>query len=92
MAARSFRRCVLTEECEEIKKDIKRLGAKNDKGQYCVTYGVLFDDTKTQQFYEAIVGTLKAARTKGWIAWQGQMLLKGAHDKVVITLLVDNDN
>ena len=78
------------EECEEIKKDIKRLGAKNDKGQYCVTYGVLFDDAKTQQFYEAIVGTLKAARSRQLIDWKGQMLLKGPHDKVVITLLVDN--
>ena len=65
-----------------------RLGSQNDEGQYVVTYGVLFDDDKTQQFYEAIVGTLKAARTKGFIDWKGQMLLKGAHDNVEITLLV----
>ena len=41
------------------------------------------------QYYEAIVGTLKAAKKKGFIQWQGQMLMKGAHDDVDITLLVE---
>eukprot|EP00512_Aurantiochytrium_limacinum_P004418 CAMPEP_0171497812 /NCGR_PEP_ID=MMETSP0958-20121227/7484_1 /TAXON_ID=87120 /ORGANISM="Aurantiochytrium limacinum, Strain ATCCMYA-1381" /LENGTH=91 /DNA_ID=CAMNT_0012032105 /DNA_START=36 /DNA_END=311 /DNA_ORIENTATION=+ len=79
-------------ECEEIKKDIKRLGAKNEDGKYVVKFGVLFDDDKTQQFYEAIVGTLKAARTKGFIDWKGMILLKGAHDNVDITLLVEPED
>mmetsp|Transcript_16686 Transcript_16686/g.29553 ORF Transcript_16686/g.29553 Transcript_16686/m.29553 type:complete len:90 (+) Transcript_16686:109-378(+) len=76
-------------ECEELKKDVARLGEKNEAGQYQVEFGTLFDDDKAQQYYEAIVGTLKAARTKGFIDWKGQMLLKGAHDKVIITLLVE---
>jgi len=44
---------------------------------------------RTQQFYEAIVGTLKAARKKGIIDFKGGILLKGAHDDVDITLLVE---
>jgi hypothetical protein len=42
-----------------------------------------------EQYYEAIVGTLKAAKKKGFIEWKGQILMKGAHDDVDITLLVE---
>jgi len=77
------------QECEELKCDIKRLGEKNEEGKYVVKFGVLFDDDKVQQFYEAIVGTLKAARRKGFIDWKGMMLLKGPNDNVDITLLVE---
>ena len=31
-------------EVQELKKYIRRLGEKNDKGQYQVKFGVLFDD------------------------------------------------
>lgn len=44
-----------------------------------------------QQYFEAIVGTLKAAKKRKFITFKGQILLKGAHDDVPITLLVDND-
>lgn len=44
---------------------------------------------ESAQYFEALVGTLKAARKKGFIDWKGQMLLKGAHDDVEITLLVE---
>ena len=63
-------------ECEEIKNDLKRLGTKNSDGKISVKFGVLFDDDKVQQYYEALVGTLKAAKKKGFIAFEGQMLLK----------------
>merc|ERR1719471_602107 len=81
----------VNEEVQELKKYIRRLGNKNDKGQYEVTFGVLFDDDEGQQYFEAIVGTLKSAKKRKIITFKGQMLLKGAHDDVVITLLVDND-
>lgn len=45
-------------EIEELKKFIKRLGTKNDKGQNVVKFGVLFDDDEAQQVFEAIVGTV----------------------------------
>ena len=31
---------------------------------------------QVEQFYEALLGTLKAARKQNVIAWEGQMLLK----------------
>ena len=39
-----------------------------------------------QQYYEALVGTLKAAKKRGIVDFKGQMLLKGAHDSVMISL------
>jgi len=62
------------------------LGTKNADGKYVVKYGKLFDDEFGQQFYEALMGTLKAAKKKGLIDYKGQMLLKGAHDDVDIIL------
>lgn len=78
----------VAEEVERLKADIVRLGDDNGKGQYQVLYGKLFDDPEVEQFYEALLGTLKAARKQNAIAWEGQMLLKGQHDNVVITLLI----
>ena len=63
-------------ECIEIQKDIKRLGMEKD-GHFCVEFGTLFDDDKVQQYYEALVGTLKAAKKRGIISFQSPMLLKG---------------
>ncbi|CAD8151964.1 unnamed protein product [Paramecium octaurelia] len=64
----------IQEEIEELKKDIQRLGTKNAEGKYVVKFGVLFNDEKTQQYYENVLD------------FQGQMLLKGAHDNVDIIL------
>jgi len=38
------------------------------------------------QYYEALVGTLKAAKRKGLIKFKGQMLFKGMHDGVQIDI------
>ena len=38
------------------------------------------------QYYEALVGTLKAAKRKGLIKFKGQMLFKGMHDGVRIDI------
>merc|ERR1712071_481267 len=50
-------------------------------------FGELFDDEQVEQYYEALVGTLKSAKKRGLISFKGQMLLKGAHDNVVISLV-----
>lgn len=42
------------EEVAELKKDILRLGKPNAEGKYSVPFGILFDDEKTQQYYEVI--------------------------------------
>ena len=49
-------------------------------------FGELFDDDLVQNYYEALVGTLKTAKKRGLIDFKGQMLLKGPHDKVKITI------
>lgn len=45
------------EEVAELKKDIVRLGKLNAEGKYSVPFGVLFDDEKTQQYYEVIANS-----------------------------------
>ena len=63
-------------ECLEIQKDIQRLGEKKN-GSYSVEFGILFDDDKVQQYYEALVGTLKAAKKRGILDFKSALLLKG---------------
>ncbi|CAM9461553.1 unnamed protein product [Phaeothamnion confervicola] len=84
----------IDKEVEQLKKDITRLGSTQPDGRVGVTYGVLFDDEGKscnlagQQFYEALMGTLRAAKKRGVVDYKGQMLLKGANDNVVIYLLI----
>jgi hypothetical protein len=49
-----------------------------------VLFGTLFDDDQVQSTYEAVVGTLKAAKKRGIVDFPGQILLKGIHDKVEV--------
>ena len=49
-----------------------------------VLFGKLFDET--QDIFEALGGTLKAAKKQGLISYTAMILLKGAHDKVPIVL------
>lgn len=65
-------------------EDIRRIG---DAGEPHVLFGQLFDDDLVQNYYEALVGTLKSAKKRGLIDFKGQMLLKGPHDKVKITII-----
>jgi Costars len=64
--------------------DIRRLGSEPGSPQ--VKFGELFDDDNVQQYYEALVGTLKSAKKRGMITFKGQMLLKGMHDDVIISI------
>lgn len=38
-----------------------------------VSFGTLFDDEEGQQFFEAIVGTLRAAKKRGVVDFKGQV-------------------
>jgi Costars len=73
----------MEEEIRQLLKDIRRVG---DPGRPSVSFGDLFDDDQVANYYEALVGTLKAAKKKGLVKYQGQVLLKGISDKVVITI------
>ncbi|XP_041814474.1 costars family protein ABRACL [Chelmon rostratus] len=68
-------------------EEIQRLGSKNADGQTSVTFGVLFNDDRCANIFEALVGTLKAAKKKKVVAFQAELLLQGVHDNVEIVLL-----
>lgn len=42
-------------------------------GAVGVSFGTLFDDEEGQQFFEAIVGTLRAAKKRGVVDFKGQV-------------------
>ena len=70
-----------------LQQTIKKLGAPNADGKFSITFGALFD--ATQDIFEALAGTLKAAKRTGVVSFAAPLLLKGAHDKVEIVLLVE---
>jgi len=74
----------MDKEIQQLLKDIKRVG---ETGEPSVDFGDLFDDEEVANYYEALVGTLKAAKKKKLIGYDGQYLMKGVHDKVVISVL-----
>lgn len=69
--------------------EIKRLGSTNADGQVSVKFGVLFNDDRCANIFEALVGTLKAAKRKKIVTYNGELLLQGVHDNVDIVLLKD---
>ena len=61
-----------------------RLGTTNADGSISTTFGRVVDDEELEQQLESLVGTLKAGRKRGLLAWEGQILLKGPHDGVPV--------
>ncbi|XAR72412.1 hypothetical protein NMG60_11019038 [Bertholletia excelsa] len=74
------------EEVERLKEEIKRLGKVQGDGSYKVTFGVLFNDDKCANIFEALVGTLRAAKKRNVVTYEVELLLQGVHDDVEITL------
>ncbi|XP_027895604.1 costars family protein ABRACL [Xiphophorus couchianus] len=77
----------VSHEISLLVEEIQRLGCKNDKGQTSVKFGVLFSDDRCANIFEALVGTLKAAKKQKIIDFQGELLLQGVHDNVDVVLL-----
>ncbi len=50
-------------------------------------FGVLVRDERCGDVFEALVGTLRAAKKRGVVDYAGEMLLQGAHDNVHVVLL-----
>ena len=73
----------LDKETQQLLKDICRVG---EAGKPEVTFGELFVDSEVEQYYGALVGTLKSAKKCGLINFKGQMLLKGMSDSVLISI------
>eukprot|EP00978_Attheya_sp_CCMP212_P005286 scaffold11770_cov55-Attheya_sp.AAC.1 len=74
-------------EIEQLKRDIRRIGPTHPNPAPHVLFGELFEDEEVEQFYEALVGTLKSAKKRGVIVFRGQILLKGMHDREVISIV-----
>jgi hypothetical protein len=77
----------LSAEIDQLLIDIRRIGPTHPPPSPKVLFGELFEDDEVQQYYEALVGTLKSAKKRGMINFKGQMLLKGMHDQVVISIV-----
>lgn len=60
-------------------------------GQTTVKFGVLFNDDRCANIFEALVGTLKAAKKKKVVDFKGELLLQGVHDNVDVVLLKEWD-
>ncbi|PIN18652.1 hypothetical protein CDL12_08673 [Handroanthus impetiginosus] len=74
------------EEVERLKEEIKRLGKPQADGSYKVTFGELFNDDRCANIFEALVGTLRAAKRRKVVTYDGELLLQGVHDNVEIIL------
>ncbi|KAL7485074.1 hypothetical protein ACHAW6_010672 [Cyclotella cf. meneghiniana] len=74
----------LDNEIRQLVKDIWRVG---DPDKPSVPFGELFDDEDVQQHYEGLAATLKAAKKRGIVTYKSPILLKGAHDKVIVNLV-----
>nr|XP_033791281.1 costars family protein ABRACL isoform X5 [Geotrypetes seraphini] len=76
-------------EVKLLVEEINRLGTRADDGKLSVKFGVLFADDKCANLFEALVGTLKAAKRRKVVDYQGELLLQGIHDNVDVILLQD---
>jgi len=46
----------------------------------------IFEDEEAEQVFEALAGTLKSAKKKGFVSYQGELLLQGPSNAVKISL------
>ena len=70
------------EEVSLLIEKIKEFGEQQSDGRIGVKFGILYE--KTVDIFEALNGTLRSAKKSKMIDFEGQMLLKGANDSVVI--------
>lgn len=77
------------EEVRALVREIReRLGTVDaETGKCRVKFGTLFRDEGIANAFEALNGTLRAAKKRKLLDFAGEMLLQGAHDDVDIVLL-----
>jgi len=70
------------DEAKRICEEIRRIS----NGGSGTTYGELAQDDVVLQTYEALMGTLKAAKKRGLLEFEGELLLLGQHDSTEIRI------
>ncbi len=72
---------------KEIRKLISTISemAPSDKK---ISFGKMF--AATANIFEALSGTLVAAKKRGVVSYDGQLLMQGTHDSVLITLVKES--
>eukprot|EP00842_Homolaphlyctis_polyrhiza_P005075 jgi/Hompol1/5569/HPOL_000421-RA len=79
----------VTDEIQKLIGEIKRLGSQGADGRWSVKYGVLVKDDRVANIFEALVGTLRAAKKRKIVQYDGELLLQGVHDNVDIVVLTE---
>mmetsp|Transcript_32377 Transcript_32377/g.102799 ORF Transcript_32377/g.102799 Transcript_32377/m.102799 type:complete len:82 (-) Transcript_32377:24-269(-) len=74
-------------EVKLLLEEMERLGSRGADGKLVCKFGALIHDDRCSNIFEALVGTLKAAKKKKLIDFEGQMLLSPVHDNVDIVVL-----
>ncbi|KAH6591975.1 hypothetical protein BASA50_008374 [Batrachochytrium salamandrivorans] len=64
------------EEVRMLVQEIKRLGKQGSNGQWSVKFGVIVRDDRCGDIFEALVGTLKAAKKRKVIDFKAELLLQ----------------
>lgn len=73
------------EEVSRLKEEITRLGEKRPDGSIVVKFGKLFDETA--DIFEALVGTLRAAKRRKLIMYGPEVLFQGRDNDEDVILL-----
>ncbi|KAG8457003.1 hypothetical protein KFE25_006615 [Diacronema lutheri] len=83
----------MAEAAEGVEKDLlilvqalNRIGALQPDGSRQCPYIAIFKDEVLEQQLESLMGSLKAAKKRGIVAYDGQILLQGVNDHSLITL------
>lgn len=76
------------EDLQHLITELKRLN-EGSEDQVKVKFGTLFKDDRCANIFEALGGTLKAAKKRGIVTYQGELLLQGMSDNIDIILVKD---
>merc|ERR1712018_525109 len=75
------------EEISVLVSHMERLGSPGAENTLQVKFKILFDDDDVGNSLESLCGTLKAAKKRKIISYGPELLLQGASDNEIITLL-----
>ncbi|OUS43012.1 costars-domain-containing protein [Ostreococcus tauri] len=71
----------------DVDADVEALVRELETRLGIVKFGVLVRDERCADMFEGLNGTLRAAKRRKRIDFEGEMLLQGAHDDVDVVVL-----